>query len=376
MKNDWPVKKLGEIVTLINGRAFKSSEWKNAGIPIIRIQNLNDNKGIFNYYQGKFDRKNYVQKEDLLFSWSGSLGTSFGAHLWQGPEGLLNQHIFRVITKDSVIDKSYLYFFLNKIVKDIEGKAHGGAGLVHITKSELEKMLILLPNLLTQKNIVKKLNAIRKTQKLIDLQIQKTEELFNSISYIAFQTGSGNKLGKLFTRQMKTILPTTQPDQDFNFIGLESIESNKGVLTSVNKTKGANIKSNKFLFRRDNILYGKLRPYLNKVWLADFDGICSTDIWVLRANEQLIRPVILAALLRSKFIVDKMSSLMTGTSLPRANATSFDNLDIKIPALEEQQSIVEKLTEIQEYKKLLFKQKHIYRELFDSVLYKSMKGKI
>jgi len=71
-----------------------------------------------------------------------------------------------------------------------------------------------------------------------------------------------------------------------------------------------------------------------------------------------------------------MSSIMTGTNLPRANSTSFDILLVKIPTINNQKSLTEGLEAIQEYKKLLFKQKTLLKELFDSVLYKSMKGEI
>ena len=65
-------------------------------MPIIRIQNLNDKDASFNFYDGPVDKRFAVERGDLLFAWSGTPGTSFGAHLWSGDSAVLNQHIFKV----------------------------------------------------------------------------------------------------------------------------------------------------------------------------------------------------------------------------------------------------------------------------------------
>ena len=139
---------------------------------------------------------------------------------------------------------------------------------------------------------------------------------------------------------------------------------------------GGKIKSNKFIFQKGDVLYGKLRPYLNKVWLAGFNGICSTDIWVLRPNSKKIDATILSTLVKSNVVLQRMSSIMTGTNLPRANPKSFDSLIVKIPTLKNQKELTKKLDATQDYKKLLLKQKSLLKELFDSVLYKSMNGEM
>ena len=136
---------IGEAVELINGRAFKPTDWTVSGLPIIRIQNLNDPKAPYNHFDGSYDKKNYVEKGELLFSWSGTPGTSFGAFIWDREPGLLNQHIFRVLPKKDY-DLKFLRFALNAQLDEIISKAHGGVGLQHITKSELEKISIPYPS--------------------------------------------------------------------------------------------------------------------------------------------------------------------------------------------------------------------------------------
>jgi type I restriction enzyme, S subunit len=100
---DWDSSTLGECFELINGLAFKPNDWKQTGVPIIRIQNLNDPDAALNYFQGSIPERNKIVSGDLLFAWSGTLGSSFGARIWNGPSGVLNQHIFKVLTDENVI---------------------------------------------------------------------------------------------------------------------------------------------------------------------------------------------------------------------------------------------------------------------------------
>ena len=159
---DWPMVEIGEVCNLINGRAFKPQDWKRAdsgGLPIVRIKNLNTPSSEFNYYIGEVRDRYIINKEQLLFSWSGSRGTSFGAHIWNGGKAILNQHIFKVEFDQIRAIKMYLYYVLNKAVAEVEQNLHGGVGLVHITKGNLEKIQIPLPPLETQKAIVTEIEA-------------------------------------------------------------------------------------------------------------------------------------------------------------------------------------------------------------------------
>lgn len=162
---DWKAVALGDLFDMQNGRAFKTAEWTDDGMPIIRIANLNSEEAKYNYFNGEYDDKILVRPGDLLFSWSGTRGTSFGPHLWKRRPGLLNQHIFRMLPKNEDIDPIFAYYSLERIVPQIESKAHGSGGLVHITKRELNNFTIPLPPIEVQHEIVAELEA---EQKLID----------------------------------------------------------------------------------------------------------------------------------------------------------------------------------------------------------------
>ena len=161
---DWPQVEIGDICNLVNGRAFKPSDWSeddSGGIPIIRIQNLNSEKSNFNYYTGEVQARYIVDQGELLFSWSDSRGTSFGAHIWNGGKAILNQHIFKVEFEGNIANKTYLYSALNRAVAEVEQNLHGGVGLVHITKGNLERIRIPLPPMASQEAIVAEIEAER-----------------------------------------------------------------------------------------------------------------------------------------------------------------------------------------------------------------------
>ncbi len=135
--DEWGIIPIGDLVHLVNGRAFKSSEWVSAGIPIIRIQNLRNPNKKYNFFDGALDDKHRVKTGDMLLSWSGTPGTSFGAFIWDGPEGALNQHIFKVNMFSEHTNKEYLKFAVNALLEPLISNARGGVGIKHVTKSVL-----------------------------------------------------------------------------------------------------------------------------------------------------------------------------------------------------------------------------------------------
>ena len=165
--------KLGDICDFINGRAFKPSEWEKKGLPIVRIQNLNDENAEFNFYSKDIEEKYIIDNNQLLFSWSGTPGTSFGAFFWNRGKAVLNQHIFKIIPKID-INIEFLKYLLNGNLNTIISKSHGGVGLKHITKSELEKIVVHIPEIKKQEYMVKTLNQ---TLEIINNKKNQLKEL-------------------------------------------------------------------------------------------------------------------------------------------------------------------------------------------------------
>jgi type I restriction enzyme M protein len=158
------------------------------------------------------------------------------------------------------------------------------------------------------------------------------------------------KVGDAFRKGDRSVLPESL-DGPVTYIGLENITQNTGSLEGeVITTNPSEIKSLKNVFEPGNILYGKLRPNLNKVWIAGRQGICSTDIFVIEADKQKAVPDLFAYVFRSKRFNDSVMAQLKGAQLPRVGWSSFSELEIPLPPLEIQKEIV---AEIEAYQKII-----------------------
>ena len=175
---DWEVRTIGEMFRLNNGCAFKPEDWKQSGVPIIRIQNLNDPTAEFNFSQAPVSEKNRIESGDLLFAWSGTLGSSFGARIWNGPSGVLNQHIFKVLMDEKQITLSYALLVFARVEEDIAKQAHGfKASFVHVKKSDLVKVDLPVPPLPEQQAIAAALSDVDALLAGLDQLITKKRDL-------------------------------------------------------------------------------------------------------------------------------------------------------------------------------------------------------
>ena len=166
----WEQTRLGNLGRYINGRGFKSSEWSDSGRPIIRIQNLTGSSSKINHYNGEVDPQYVVEPGDLLISWSATLG----AYFWTGPQAVLNQHIFRV---ESYINKKFHKYLVDYILRDLMRKTHG-SGMVHITRKPFDETPVFLPPLAEQGRIVA---AIEQQFSQIDAGIAALETVLQGL---------------------------------------------------------------------------------------------------------------------------------------------------------------------------------------------------
>ena len=176
--DEWEVCTIGKTMKLINGRAFKPADWKEHGTPIIRIQNLNDRNSAFNYCNTPIEERHRVLVGDILFAWSGTTGTSFGARVWDGPTGVLNQHIFRVLANTKKLTSVYSFLILQRVQDDIEKQAHGfKASFVHVKKSDLVKVSLPVPPLPEQRAIAGALSDVDALIASLDKLIAKKRDI-------------------------------------------------------------------------------------------------------------------------------------------------------------------------------------------------------
>lgn len=186
----WSWVRIGEVMRLFNGKPFKPTEWSTRGLPIVRIQNLNNANAPFNYCDFPVDEKFHIHPEDFLISWSGTPGTSFGAFIWGGKKAVLNQHIFRADLIGDLYDKRFLRLAVNVRLDDMIAQAHGGVGLQHITKGKLENLCIPLASVEEQHRIVAKVDQLlalcdemeARQQAQADLRTRLTRSAWSSVT--------------------------------------------------------------------------------------------------------------------------------------------------------------------------------------------------
>lgn len=123
------------------------------------------------------------------------------------------------------------------------------------------------------------------------------------------------------------------------YIGLEHIATG-GEIVGAKPVENAELASAKFHFDRNHILYGKLRPYLAKIALPNFSGVCSTDILPIRPNEQVDRRFI-CYFLRQPELVKLAASQTSGANLPRLSPSTLEAFEIPLPPLPEQRRIAD-----------------------------------
>ncbi|PKO18974.1 MAG: hypothetical protein CVU39_00030 [Chloroflexi bacterium HGW-Chloroflexi-10] len=180
---------LGEVADFINGKAFKPEEWETKGLPIIRIQNLTGSTNITNYFSGDIDPKYLIKNGDLLVSWSASLGV----YIWNKENGVLNQHIFKVIPHKR-IEKLYLYYAIDHILDDMKTKVHGST-MQHITREPFESSLIPLPPLSEQQRIAAILTKANRLRSLRRYARQMSDTYLQSVFLEMFGDPASNPKG-------------------------------------------------------------------------------------------------------------------------------------------------------------------------------------
>jgi type I restriction enzyme S subunit len=161
LPSNWKWIEIGDQLDLLNGMAFKPTDWAKEGLRIVRIQNLNNPDAAFNFCNPQMAReRSLINDGSFLVSWSGTPGTSFGAFIWDRGPAVLNQHIFRCDFKTKAFVAAFLRLAINGRLDEMIAKAHGGVGLQHITKGKLEALLIPLPPLAEQHRIVAKVDEL------------------------------------------------------------------------------------------------------------------------------------------------------------------------------------------------------------------------
>jgi type I restriction enzyme S subunit len=180
------------------------------------------------------------------------------------------------------------------------------------------------------------------------------------------------RLGEIAWRESVTLKPSDYPDLVFRYLGMEHVAPGQWDEPMPVEIPGREIKSQVIVYRPGLILYGKLRPYLNKVVVPSTEGVASTEFVPIAVNEKVVESHYLAAYLRSPAFVAYATQNTTGSRQPRVRLDALWNALIPLPPLEEQRRIVARVEElmsrIREAKRLRQEAKEEAERLWRSIL--------
>ncbi|HRT04433.1 MAG TPA: restriction endonuclease subunit S [Kiritimatiellia bacterium] len=349
------VVKIGSGYTPLGGyRAYQSS-----GIPLIRSQNVHMNRfepeGLA-YISEEQDAEmagSRVCARDVLLNITGaSIGRVCVAPDHFCPANV-NQHVC-VIRGDGTLDPDYLcLYFSSPHFQKFVWDSQAGATRQALTKGLIENLKIPLVELPEQQRMAAHLRAqlaeVESARKAVAEQLRAAEALPGALLREEFSLPDSRwprrRLGDLLRLRKDLVHPRNNPQGKTIFVGLEHIESQTGRRIASMPIEMADLTGRKPRFFKGDIVYGYLRPYLNKVWLADFDGLCSVEQYVFSVGEEADREFV-AWFMRSPQYLNRAPIDKTPGQLPRIRTEEVAAVEIELPPLPEQRRIAAKIDKL------------------------------
>jgi type I restriction enzyme S subunit len=158
----WERHILYDLSEWVNGMAFRNIHFTAAGKPIIKIAEIkNGISGQTKFTDSEYDSIYHITEGDMLFSWSGQPETSIDVFWWHGPDGWLNQHIFKVFPKE-ICERTFFYYMLKYLKPNFIRIARNKqtTGLGHVTKKDMRRISIGVPLLSEQRAIAHILGSL------------------------------------------------------------------------------------------------------------------------------------------------------------------------------------------------------------------------
>jgi len=249
------------------------------------------------------------------------------------------------------IDTKYLYYYL-------KSQPIQSLGYSRHYKVLKEKYVPVL-SLAEQQRIVVELDLLSRVIELKNAQIRTLDELAQSIFYEMFGDPVSNE--KVWdTSKMKIVAPQKNYSGNIPLhngkqwlLNLDMVESQTGQILEKVLLPPSEIGNSTTTFNEENILYSKLRPYLNKVVIPDEPGYCTSELVPLLPDKDKLNRVFLAYLLRSKFFVEYINARVAGAKMPRVSMSDFRDFDVILPHYTLQESFAGRMLSIENQKRII-----------------------
>ena len=274
----------------------------------------------------------------------------------------------------TVLTVPYLYRFLDKYVETLRQQAIGGV-IKYIKLGNLTEAEIPIPSVAEQNEIVVKLNKANELIALRKEQLAKLDQLVKSRFIELFGEPLSNTKGWQ-TMLLVDAAPIKSRRGDLAdeiwLLNLDAVEAQTGTVLFKHRVQSEEINASTVYFTTENVLYSKLRPYLNKVVMPDEDGVATSEMIPMYPLADRLNRAYLCYWLRSDAFVKHISEKVAGAKMPRVSMDYFRSLSIELPPLELQEQFAtfveqvdkQKLTTQQSLDKLEVMKKALMQEYF------------
>lgn len=348
--------KLGDVASFSKGKGISKSDIVPDGaLPCIRYGEL------YTFYETIIDNPisrtdipisllTLSEGDEVLVPASGEDAKDIATAVVVKTPGIALGGDLNIIRSEN--DGAFLAFYLSGRKRMTLAAMAQGNSVVHLYPAQLKKVDIHLPTLREQQKIAGFLGAVdtkiaqlaKKKHLLENYKKGCMHRLFSQ--ELRFKDSTGNDFpdweekpfGQVVTRSTAKFDPQkdlTKP----KLIELENIESGSGRIIGSSPVEGQ--KSLKNCFHKGDVLFSKLRPYLKKYALPDFDGVCTSEIWVLQSED--IHASFLFYLVQSEYFI-QLSNMSAGSKMPRAEWSVISDSEFGIPHPDEQRKIADFLS--------------------------------
>tara|TARA_B100000212_G_C27337455_1_gene517522 strand:+ start:117 stop:1289 length:1173 start_codon:yes stop_codon:yes gene_type:complete len=388
----WKHGTIGDVLCVIqNGVNCKQSK-SGQGLKITRIETISEAK--INYEKTGFAYLNEIQKEkaelkkgDILFSHINSSKHVGKTAIYYGEEPLYHGiNLLRLNTIEDV-DSSYFNYFLCSLFWNGYWKriAKQSINQASVNQEDIRRVSFSYPILSEQQRIVAKLDTIFAE---IEISLAKLAKIENNISdffekildEISNVRAPFVSLKDVCEIKAKLVDPKEAPYCNQFHVGAGNMTSLSNELENVLTAKEENLISSKFPFNTDSVLYSKIRPYLRKVHLPSYEGICSADIYPLIPIKHKLNREYLYYLLLSKHFTNYAMSGSARSGMPKVNRNHLFDYHFPLPSIKEQKAFVERI-KIANFSTFILKNNYAkkineFKKLKSAILSRELKNKV
>jgi len=258
---------------------------------------------------------------------------------------------FHVLRPGHEITAEWIHSFIRQPWVLHEATRHftGAVGQQRVPEGFLSELEIPLPPLPEQRRIAGILNEqmqeVEKARKATQAQLEAARALPAAYLREVFESEEAKKwsrkrLGDVLNLRNEVVHPYENPKGPATFVGLEHIEAHTGKRVGSVPVEMSELTGRKPRFYSGDIVYGYLRPYLNKVWIAEFDGLCSVDQYVYATDDTTAVTEFVAAYMRSSTYLARAPITETPGQLPRIRKEEVARTEIGLPTVSVQKRIV------------------------------------